>query len=169
MKIDEFLPRYDYSEVHEIFIPVSPDKAYDALKKTDLSQSWMTRVLVSLRGIRSAQSHLFIDEVFTALSDEPGKEIVWGMVAQPWTPSGHVQHVNKEEFDRFEQKDYVKMVWNASFHKSEGGTLARTETRILGMSPSSKKKFGIYWFFIKPFSGIIRKEMLKLVKKQSIS
>ena len=169
MKIDEFLPQYDFSEKHEIFIPVSPDKAYEALKKVDLSQSWITMLLLGLRGITPERNNLFIDKIFTALADEQGKEIVWGMVAQPWTPTGHIRHVDKEEFTQFNTPDFAKMAWNMSFHAVEGGTLAKTETRILCMDASSKTKFRVYWFFVKPFSGIVRKEMLKLIKKQSVS
>lgn len=57
------------------------------------------------------------------------------------------------------------MAWNFSFKPIGNETLVSTETRILCLDEASKKKFKRYWFFIKPFSGFIQKEILKLLEK----
>jgi len=49
----------------------------------------------------------------------------------------------------------------------ENKTKVSTETRVLCVAPITKITFGLYWLMIKPFSGLIRKKMLKIIKKDS--
>lgn len=50
---------------------------------------------------------------------------------------------------------------------SDHQTLLSTETRVLCLSERAKKRFRPYWIVIAPFSGIIRKQMLRLIEKQA--
>jgi hypothetical protein len=40
-----------------------------------------------------------------------------------------------------------------------------TETRVLCLDDSSRRKFKLYWTLIAPFSGLIRNEALRVVKR----
>jgi hypothetical protein len=57
--------------------------------------------------------------------------------------------------------------WNFSFQEiSPGQTRVGTETRIYCPTKKAKRKFSVYWFFVKPFSGLIRKELLRMIDKK---
>ena len=43
------------------------------------------------------------------------------------------------------------------------GTLLSTETRVLAPDPGTRRAFATYWFFIRPASGAIRREVLRRV------
>jgi len=81
--------------------------------------------------------------------------------------SRHLVGMTSEEFLPFSDHDYVKVVWNFRFDlKREGELLISTETRIKCMSSKVKRRFSRYWFVVSYFSGIIRTEMLKIIKEQ---
>ena len=72
-----------------------------------------------------------------------------------------------EEFVIDASKPLIRIIWNFHFQETEKNkTQVSTETRILCLNKTSKFIFSIYWFFVKPFSGIIRREMLRLIKKK---
>jgi hypothetical protein len=61
-----------------------------------------------------------------------------------------------------------KAVWNfAVVAESEQMTRVITETRIQAFGRSARWKFRAYWLIVSPFSGIIRKEILELVKRNA--
>jgi hypothetical protein len=45
-----------------------------------------------------------------------------------------------------------------------GGSLLGTETRVASTDESARRKFSIYWRAIGPFSGLIRKILLRQIK-----
>ena len=62
----------------------------------------------------------------------------------------------------------IKVAWNFYLEKLEANQVRlSTETRVLCITPSAKITFGIYWMIIKPFSGVIRKKMLRIIKENS--
>jgi hypothetical protein len=146
--IDKYLPQYAYNEYHQRIINASAEKCFLAAKNLDISKSFISTTLMKLRGLPTKDLHLqgFLKNMcFTYLEDDPFKEFV---------------------IDASQQN--IIMIWNFYFKElSENKTVASTETRILCLTKRSKFLFSIYWFFIKPFSGIIRIEMLRLIKKKA--
>lgn len=165
MKIDEYLPKCDFSERHSILIKCTSQKAYETLKNINLSESTLIRFLFWLRGLKSGNYQDLLKR-FVLLYDEPGKEIVLGLIARPWTWNPGILQFSKEDFQSFNDPNLAKMVWNFTFEQqNENETLISTETRILCTDDASRKKFRIYWFFVRPFSGLVRIEILKLLRR----
>ena len=166
MDIDTFLSDYDFDEKHELFMPdVSPEEAYRALKGINFSDSRLLRILIRLRGIRpKTQEH----QMFTVLSDREPDEIVLGLIAKPWTLSVGTVSIPASEFTNFSTPGFAKIAWNFTFSPLNNGTLASTITRIKCMDITSRTKFRLYWFVIKPFSGLMRIKMLRMIKAKSI-
>jgi hypothetical protein len=164
MMINDYLPHYDFSEFHKMTIKTTPERAYETLKTLDFSQSWLIKVLFLLRGLKSANFEHFQDH-FCLLADDPPQEIVLGLVACPWQVKGNVLHMSKSEYLNFTDCGYAKMAWNFAFQSMGNETQVSTETRVLCTDAVSKTKFRFYWFFIKPFSGLIRIEMLRILRK----
>ena len=57
------------------------------------------------------------------------------------------------------------MLWNFNFTPYQNKTLVSTETRITCTDKASCIKFGIYWFFVRPFSGSVEKKYLGFSKR----
>ena len=97
------------------------------------------------------------------------EEIVIGVVGRFWQPrSGVIQDLSPKEILDFQTEGYAKALWN--FHlvrNASNQTTLSTETRVLVFGSSSRRKFLLYWSVVGPFSGWIRKEMLRLIRVQA--
>jgi hypothetical protein len=106
---------------------------------------------------------------FVLLEERPGTENILGLVGQFWKPAGNIQKVLPEEFKEIENPAFARTTWNVLIEESNGACLVTTETRIQCMSEKTRTSFGRYWKMIRPFSGWIRIEMLRSLKRQSES
>lgn len=169
MLIDEFMPKYDFSEWHDIKIRAGAAKVYRAISEIDVSDSLVISWLLWLRGMQS--SGLLLEKMrghkFEILGENANREMVIGLAGQFWRPTGNLQEIDAANFKEFDKPGFAKAAWNFSLDEANGETKLATETRIQCMDDSSRSRFGFYWTFIQPFSGWIRMEMLKLVKKKA--
>lgn len=68
-------------------------------------------------------------------------------------------------FRTFDRPGYAKAAWNFSLSEQENGTTRlATETRVLCLDDVSRRRFRLYWAFVGPFSGLIRREMLRSIR-----
>ena len=169
MLIDEFLPDYDFVERHDIAIHAAGADIYRAANETDFSESFIIRWLFRLRGLSGQNVTLrsMRRSRFEILGETLNREMVIGLIGKFWTPGGGLQKINAESFKRFETPGFAKAVWNFSLDPEGVNTRLSTETRIKCTDAESKRRFGFYWMFIRPFSGLIRTEMLKLIKQKA--
>lgn len=172
MLIDEFLPEYDFEEKHSIAIRADAATVYEAAQDANFGESWIVRTLLTLRGM-SADALTLRNlgySKFRILGERPAKELLIGLAGKFWTPWGDLQDVNAENFKSFDKSGYAKAVWNFSLDAdgTEGdATRLTTETRIKCLDEGSRRCFGFYWTFVQPFSGLIRMEMLKTIKRKA--
>ncbi|MEQ1645742.1 MAG: hypothetical protein ABL959_19990 [Pyrinomonadaceae bacterium] len=75
--------------------------------------------------------------------------------------------MNADNFKAFDKTGYAKAVWNFSLDPDGDATRLTTETRIKCLDDGSRRSFGFYWTFVQPFSGIIRMEMLRAIKRKA--
>jgi len=178
MLIDEFLPVYDFDEKHEIKIRASAEKVSAALESLDFNESAVIRSLLWLRGLsakddcsESSKASTLRDmtkSYFVVLGEKPNEEILLGIAGKFWTLAGDVQKLQAEEFRAFAKEGYAKAAWNFTLSEdSEREVCLKTETRVQCLGAASQESFRFYWWFIKPFSGWIRQEMLRLVKQKA--
>jgi hypothetical protein len=172
MLIDEFLPVYDFSERHETKVRASAAKVYAAVNTTDFNESWIIWSLLTLRGLgfgRSSEKLTLRDafDDFVVLGEKPDEEILLGLAGKFWLPTGNLQKIDAGNFKEFKEKGFAKAAWNFSLAESGGETLLKTETRIQCLDEESRQYFALYWTVVKPFSGLIRTEMLRLIKEKA--
>lgn len=181
--IDEFLPRYDVETRHEIDIKAPIERVYEVVRNLDLRQSWLIRGLFFLRGLPARLSRrqggpkglgLTLNDLqetgFILLGEKPPEELLLGVVGRFWTPAGDLQRLDASEFQAFDRSGYAKAVWYFNCSQAEGKpTRLLTETRVLSMDEVSGKQFQRYWVFIGIFSGLIRYEALRIIKRQAES
>lgn len=173
MLIDNFMLGYDFSEKHETNIRASAEKVYAAVNSTDLSESWIIGSLLTLRGLgrRPAKTLTLRDmtkDGFAILGEKPDEEILLGLAGKFWTFSGCMQNINAENFREFDTKGYAKAAWNFALKEiGKDKILLETETRVKCLDEKSLSSFRFYWRFVQPFSGLIRQEMLRLIKQKA--
>ena len=170
MLIDEFLPRYDVEARYQINVHASLTEAYSAARSLDMCNSKIVRWLYRLRGL--PRRDFTIDGMlkwgFVLLADNPSQELVFGLIGRFWTPTPKIQRINAEAFTAFNKPGFAKAVGNiALFAQRDGSVRVTTETRVHCLDHASRQRFSLYWLLISPFSGIIRKEWLRLIKKKA--
>ena len=75
-----------------------------------------------------------------------------------------------DEFAAFDSAGYAKAVWNFSLvEDSPEVTRLATETRVRCLDKASRLRFRMYWAVIAPFSGLIRREALRMIRRSSES
>jgi hypothetical protein len=178
MLIDEFMPAYDFDEKHETIVRASAETVYAALNSFDFNESAVIRWLFRLRGLGSKNSCDAGEQVltlrdmtkfgFVVLGEKPNEEILFGLVGKFWKPTGNLQKIEAEDFLAFDKNGYAKAAWNFALTESAmKETRLTTETRVQCTNDESRSQFGFYWTFIKPFSGWIRQEALRLAKEKA--
>jgi hypothetical protein len=180
MLIESFIPNPDAVETHKIEIAAPSEAVYQALWTTDLGGSPIIKslmVLRSLPGIVSNPKRLrrpprqitlqtIIESGFGQLAEEPGREVVLGVVGQFWRPNGAILPFGEEMFRGPVQPGFARGVWNFAVQDAgKGLTALSTETRVICGDAASRLKFRVYWTVVRPFSGLIRVIMLRAVKK----
>lgn len=182
MLLDEFLPDYDVADRHRVAVGASVGRVYDAVRALDMGGSAMIRTLFFLRELpalltarnRGGERRLgltldgLIGSGFVLLGERPGREILLGLVGRFWTPSGDLRRVRADEFRGFATPGYAKAAWSFFLTPQDPETtLLLTETRVLCLDPASRTRFRRYWSFVGPFSGVIRKEVLRGIKREA--
>jgi hypothetical protein len=165
--IDKYLPTYTFNEYHEIVINSPIEHVYYVAEDIDLSKSKIITFLFKIRGLPTKRMHLqnFIDDMgFTKLEESYPCERLIGFWAR-----GKIEKIpSYEDFLNNSVSPWLKVVWNFQFEQlKDDKTKVSTETRVLCVAPIIKFTFGLYWFMIKPFSGLIRKRMLNIIKDDS--
>jgi len=183
--LDEFLPVYDMAARYEIDIAAPASRVYETLLRHSLLDSPLARFLMALRGLPEAIGRLIkrrplqkfcipsISEIedsdFFRLAEMPGEEIVLGLVGQFWKLSGGLVRIkNADEFGGFVKAGYTKAVLNLLvIPMSENLSRLSTETRVQATDSMSRRKFLRYWKIIGPFSGLLRRDMLRRIKHEA--
>lgn len=168
MSLANYLPHWEFAETHQRLIEGTPEELYARLQRLDLRKSWYLRALFLLRGLRRT-TFANSQKKFSLLKDEPGVEIILGLIAKPWLIKPKIVFHTREEFLTFNESGFAKMVWGFVFEAKEGNkTLVSTTTRIHCIDKAATRKFRTYWFFVRPFSNFVRKEMLRLLSDEKI-
>ena len=178
-RIDEFLPISDVSASYEIRINAPPSVVYQRLLVSDFNEAWVVRLLMTLKsGGRPPRNRAPGDlpqrlegTGFVILNDVPGEELVIGVAGRFWRPDGgRCLDLTAGDFGGFSRPGYAKVAWNFRFRtKSPKCTVLSTETRIKCFGRAALWKFRFYWSLVGPFSGLIRKAILKQVKTEAES
>jgi hypothetical protein len=185
MLLDRHLPHYDVTETHAVVVDANTELTWQAVRRSDLSRSGVTRVLLELRSLPNrlrgvlkgrpsepSRPLLTLDDMqragFLLLGEWPGREIVFGTVVQPWkavTDNHPAPQVEAGRFAAFDTAGYVKVAFNIRVEPySSGRALITTETRTAATDPASLRRFAHYWVLVGPFSALIRRLLLRTAK-----
>jgi hypothetical protein len=176
------MPEYDLHEVHELWVPAGPERTYEAVKAVTAREIRLFGPLMGLRAVparlrgrrRTLDARIplltqMLEAGFVDLGTEPGSEVVVGAVGRFWSPSGNlpVRTIRtREDFQGFAQPGYSKAAMNFSVEPQGGGSVVRTETRIVGTDAEATRRFRRYWWLIGWASAAIRRSWLKAILRR---
>lgn len=181
MLIDTFAPTPDAIERHTTEIAATPEAVYHALWTADLGGSWIVKGLSFVRSIpklfvSSARrdhsvSKLTLASIIAAgvgqLAEEPGREVVLGVPGRFWRPVKNFLPFSLSYFQGPVPVGMAIAVWNFTVREiANGRTQLSTETRVVCGDPHSRWKFRAYWLLVRPFSGLIRRCMLRAIRRE---
>ena len=180
MQLPSFVPEPDAQEVHRIGIAAAPEAVYEALWSVDFGGLPVVRGLMALRalparilrpgscapGRRRATLHTLLEMGFGKLAEQPGREVVLGLTGRFWRPTGNVLPFRAEDFAGPVPPGLARAAWNFAVEEQRPGhTVLSTETRVVCGDAASRRRFRAYWLVVRPFSGLIRRAMLRAVKR----
>jgi hypothetical protein len=177
VKLDELMPVYDVAEAYSVRIAASPERVWNELLNADFTGLPVARRLMALRSFGrrkppAGEPHTLATLTsggkggFIELARVPGEEIVLGVIGRFWRPDAPVLRDWKAaEFVAMSAPGQAKAAWNFSLRANAGATILSTETRVQCCGQAARIKFRLYWALIGFFSGWIRKEMLKMVRR----
>jgi hypothetical protein len=180
--IDDALPRFDAVERHSTLVRAPRRRVYAALHTADLGGASLIRLLLWLRslpGRRRAPARaadpararppftlsVLLEHGFVLLADVPDEEVVVGAVGRFWTAKGERYSIDAARFRDFDRPGTAIAAWN--FSLSDAGadmTRVSTETRVRCTDAGSRRRFRAYWLVVRPFSGLIRRLMLRQLR-----
>ena len=150
---------------------------WETLLEADLAASPLSKALLTLRGFgrraRRAPANSLPIRIerfgFTRLDEKPGHEIAFGLAGRFWRPNGDLRRIaDRDAFLRFAEDGCVKAAWNLEIAaEREGECDLATETRIQCFGASARRKFRAYWFLVRPFSGVLRRSLLRGVQERA--
>ena len=99
------------------------------------------------------------------------RKLVIGVAGRFWRPDGgRCLELTAKDFAGFSRPGQAKAAWNFKLRaNSPDSTFLSTETRIKCFGPAALWKFRVYWSLVGPFSGLMRKAILKQVKSEAQS
>lgn len=171
MLIDDVLSKWDAREYHEIRVATDAGRVYEAIRTTDFSRSVVIRTLFRLRGMPPKATRIggLEDAGFVLVAETPDEEFVLGLVGKFWTLTGGIKKIPGPAFSRFERPGFAKAAWNFAVRRDRPGRVTlSTETRVRCTDPRSRLLFRLYWTLIGPFSGWIRREVLRCIRREAM-
>lgn len=192
MLLDDLMPRHDVVERHRIVVRATPAVVYAALRDADLAGGPVTRALLAVRAAPAAVLALlrspraaaaewrerrarralrladFERAGFRIVGERPDAELVLGLLGRFWTPRGGIEPgVSAATFRAPPPAGRALAAWSFSVHAhGERHTELRTETRVL-CAPDARRRFRLYWLFVRPGSGLIRRSMLRAIRRRA--
>jgi Protein of unknown function (DUF2867) len=183
MLIDTHLPHADFAERHALRVHAPPQRAYAAARRLDLGGSPLVRTLFALRslpalfagkpargakGLGTTMDRL-LRNGFVLLDERAPHEFVLGLAGRFWTPAGGIERLDPAEYAVFDRPGMAVAVWNFTVLPTDEGSLVATETRVRCTDDAARRSFGRYWRVVKPFSGLIRMEALRAIRRTAES
>ncbi|HVA26841.1 MAG TPA: NAD(P)H-dependent oxidoreductase [Candidatus Baltobacteraceae bacterium] len=179
--LDRVMPRYEVGVHHEVEIRAAVDVAFEAMQHTDFEQSLVVKALLRAREIILGAAHEtrampsgLTDQLaaigWSVIAEDPGRELVFGTVTQPWQPNPVFRPLASAEFAAFDRPGFAKIAFSLRVDPlSPGVAKARTETRVQTTDPLSRARFRRYWALLSPGIDLVRIVLLQQLKAEAES
>jgi hypothetical protein len=183
------MPVYDVRERHATRVSGEPAAIYDAILRADLASAPFVRALLGLRALPGAIGALArgrgagiarrwrapVDlraleaSGFRVVEAAPPHELVIGLEGRFWTPGGDLRReLDAASFRAAPPPGTARGAWNFVVTPLGGGACElATETRVRCADAPARRRFRPYWLLIRPWSGLIRRFMLREIRREA--
>jgi putative NADPH-quinone reductase len=179
--LDASLPHYDVRLRHDVRVNAPAAETFATLRHTEFMHSAFAQALFRARELLMGARHDeriveggFFEQLealgWRILAEDPGREIAFGTITQPWQPNPVFRGFSPSEFARFDAPGYAKIALTLSVEPvGADSCVARTETRVQTTDPHSRARFRRYWAFLSPGIEMIRIVLLQQLKHEAES
>jgi hypothetical protein len=181
MNLDDVIPNPQYRMCHARVVGAPPSVVWDELHRVTMSAlpvGWALEAVRLLPARLSGRKHqplagrsfLDVTPIPVLFSKRPDIVILAGL-SQAWRPLGGMTppQLDAAALRAWSQPGWIKVGMGFRLEPTRLGTLLSTETRVLATDPRTQRVFAAYWFFIRPGSGAIRREVLRIVAHRAES
>jgi hypothetical protein len=175
--LDRLMPWWDVHEVHSIRIRATPTHIHRALFEVTPAEIPLFRTLLTLRGLRrpgaSARRPLIAgaqEGGFTILVDEPGRELVLGVIGRFWGLRDRAIRPipSALDFTAFAEPGFARAAMNFLIEPVDPTTCrVTTETRVQATDARARRAFRLYWTVVHPGSALIRRLWLRALERRA--
>jgi len=173
--LDEVVPDPQYRMCHSRTVSAPPAAVWDELFRVPMSALPLGSALESLRLLPARlagrkhpplaeRTFLDVTPIPVLFSERPAVVISAGL-SQAWRLLGGLTppRLDTAALRAWSQPGWIKVAMEFRLEPIMVGTLLSTETRILATDPRTRRSFAAYWFLIRGSSGVIRREVLRVV------
>lgn len=177
--LDRFVPAPRLIEIDHIDVAAAPEQAYALARRFDGARSPLVHALFALRtlpdrmrGQDAPPLRLRLDELgqdeapgFHVLADQPGVGFAFGAIGKVWEPEIPFAAFTPDTFASFEEPGWAVIAWSVRcLPWGEGETRVVLELRLTATSEDAWDRLRRYYRLIGPFSHLIRRHMLALLR-----
>ena len=145
----------EFATRHSVAVAASPAEADRALREVTFGEVPLVRALVAARGLglpaRDQRVLTALSRRATVVEDVPGAAIAFRLEGQFWRMRGHGSEPPATAVVEF---------------RALPGRLT-TETRVEVPAGTSSRRFQRYWRVVRPFSALIRRQLLQAAKRRA--
>jgi hypothetical protein len=169
--LEQYLPRYTFAHRYTTVVQCGDiGRVYAIARDVDLSQSRVIPLLFRLRGLpyQHWRARAFCAAMhWTELAQTPPSEF---LIAYWRGGAGNrIRRIDHPgQFCSALPGATQKVGFTFRFRQLDARRVeVDTETRVLCIGVRARLAFLCYWMVIKPFSGLVRKEILRLIKREA--
>lgn len=180
-RLDEFIPVYQFEELHSIRIQAPRERVYAALRGVTADEITFFRALTWIRRLGQPGPESILNPPpdkplldvalrtsFLKLAEEPDHEIVLGTLVAAPQGTQLKKDPTPEDFKALHAPGFALAAINFRLEDAGNGeTLLTTETRAYATDASTRKRFAAYWRVIYPGSALIRVMWLRAIKRRA--
>lgn len=176
--IDDWLPQWQFAEVHHIRSRAAPAALLDAAAAYDPAHDSFINAALTLReaparlaarlGSRSALATRprFGLGDFVPLGRDGDAALAFGQAGRFWEPGYGLQPLaDARAYRAYAEVDAAKLLLGFVATRDGDRTRLTTLTRVLCGSEASRRRLAAYWLLIRPVSGLIRRRILADIRR----
>ena len=121
---------------------------------------------------RTLAGHTFLEITpIPVLHSEPPHLVISAGLSQAWRALGGSAPppLDAAALRAWSEPGWIKAGMEFRFVPTPGGSRMSTETRVLATDPRTRRAFAAYWLLVRPWSGAIRREVLRVVARRAES
>ncbi len=186
MILDDVMPHPEHALVAHTVVEANIEATWRAVREANLLADRSVRWLFAardlpnlawnrLRGRPTAfvPPSITVGEIaqlegWTILGEEPEREFVFGSVGKFWQRDFGWADVPPEDFAAFDEPGFAKTTAGLSLRPyGSGRTLLSYESRTATTSDDARRRFGRYWFVLRPFIGLVMRRALTAIRRHA--